>query len=359
MENRYLLIVEDEQDIADGIESLVEDLFTHIHKVASIEKAKSQLYQYTYDLIILDINLQGKNGAEIIKFLVDNPLNQNSKVPFILMSGMLSEDFVKKHSTKFSAIMAKPFDPDLMYQKVKDIVGVLHKTESIAKAALEEIPIVLVQSPFVIEDIQQKVVLALAHVKKKSKLRTLLCEQKIQRENDDYFLSHIGILINCCMAINQKLDWGGDKNLEKFLIAAYLHDSALRKSPELARYKNLEEIDNDQWELGIDRYNQAINHSETAYKSALLLDDLPQDVDGMIRMHHERPNGTGYPFKADYKKMSPLVSIFVAAHDLTDYIYDHKDWTLDDFISSRKKIYVGPNFGKILKALEELKNDLH
>ncbi len=357
MENRYLLIVEDEQDIADGIESLVEELFTHVHKVPSIEKAKSQLYQYTYDLIILDINLQGKNGAEIIKFLVDNPLNQNSKVPFILMSGMLSEDFVKKHSTKFSAILAKPFDPDLMYQKVKDIVGPLSKTESISKDALDEIPIVLVQTPFVIEDIQQKVVLALAHVKKKSKLRTMLCEQKIQRENDNYFLSHIGTLINCCMAINQKLDWGGEKNLEKFLLAAYLHDSALRKNPELARYKSLEEIDNDQWELGVDRYNLAIHHAETAFKILEHLEDLPLDVANMVRMHHEKPNGTGYPFKADYKKMSPLVSIFVAAHDLTDYIYDHKDWTLEKFIHERKKIYVGPNFIKILRALEELAQD--
>lgn len=359
-EIKNLLIVEDERDIAEGIGDLLGDIFGQIHYAETVEKAKSLLYQYDYQLILLDINLQGRNGVEILKFLVDNPLNANNRASFVLMSGIINEEFIKKHSTKFSALIPKPFDPIVLKNKVIEIVGrpEVAAKPAIKKSDLDDIPIVAVNGPLPVGDIQREVLNYLALAKKKSKLKNLFIKLNVDRDVGKYYLSHIGLVINCAMAISHKMEWHNEKTIEKYVYAAYLHDVSLSSHPELAKYKTLEEIDADQWELGLERYNLAIEHTETCYKLVQGLEDLPVDVDMMIRMHHEKPNGSGFPFKADHKKMNPAVSVFVAAHDLADYIYGNENWKLSDFIKSRERVYVGNNFQKILKALFQISKEL-
>ncbi len=358
MENtgRKILIVEDEVLIAEDIADMIKDLFSVIHFAESVEKAKSQIYQYDYDLILLDINLKGKNGIEVLKFLVENPLNPNNQTPFVLMSGMINDDFIKKHSEKFAGIISKPFAPNLVREKIISIIGMpkAEAKKAIKKSDLGEIPIVSVNGPFNIGDIQRDVLQYLANAKKKPKHKELFLRLNVDRDVGNYFLSHIGLVINCSMAISQYMDWYNSKILERYIYAAYLHDVSLSASPELSKYKTVESMDADLWELGIHRYNLAIGHTEQSFKLVEAISDLPQDVEVMIRMHHERPDGTGFPFKADHKKMNPAVSVFIAAHDLADYIYDNENWDLKEFIKSRQKTYLGNNFKKILNALEEL-----
>lgn len=359
-EEKSLLIVEDEKDIAEAIGDLLEDIFGQIHYAETVEKAKSLLYQYDYALILLDINLQGRNGVEILKFLVDNPLNANNRASFVLMSGIINDEFIKKHSTKFSALLPKPFEPNVLRNKVIEIVGLPESTPKavIKKSDLDEIPIVAVNGPLPVGDIQRDVLKYLALAKKKTKVKNLLTKLNIDRDVGKYYLSHIGLVINCAMAISSKMDWHNEKTIEKYVYAAYLHDVSLSKHPEISKYKTMGEIDSDQWELGLERYTLVVEHAEASYKLVQGLEDLPQDVDTMIRMHHELPNGTGFPFKSDHKKMNPAVSVFIAAHDLADYIYGNESWDLKIFIKSREAIYLGNNFQKILKALYEISKDL-
>lgn len=357
-ELRNLLIIEDEKLIAEDIAEIVGDLFDAIHFADTVEKAKSQLYQYEYALIILDINLKGKNGVEILKFLVDNPVNPNNRTPFFLMSGIINDDFIKKHSTKFAALISKPFEPEDLRKKILAVIGQNSEKEknAIKKSDLGEIPIVAVNTPFDIGDIQRDVLTYLAAAKKKPKHRDLFLRINVDRDVGNFFLSHIGLIINCAMAISNSMDWHNERTLEKYVYAAYLHDVSLSSHPELAKYKNLTDMDADLLELGIQRYNQAAEHTENSFKQLQAINDLPQDVDLMVRMHHERPDGTGFPYKADHKKMNPVVSVFIAAHDLADYIYANENWDLNEFIKSRQKMYLGNSFKKILIALEQIAN---
>lgn len=358
---KNILIVEDEKEIAEVVTELVGDLFDLVHHVESIEKAKSCLYQYEYSLILLDINLNGRNGVEILKFLVENPLNPNNKASFVLMSGIINEEFVKKHAAKFSALIPKPFEGDFFRRKIIELVGkkqIGNDKAQIKKSDIEDFPIVAVNTPLPVGDIQRDVLKCLAQAKKKTKTKALLSRLNLNRDVGNYYLNHIGLIINCAVAISLKLDWHNDKAIEKYVYAAYLHDISLIKFPEIAKYTSLEEIDADQWELGLERYDAVVEHAEASFKIVQSLEELPPDVDNMIRMHHEKPNGKGFPFKADHKKMNPAVSVFVAAHDLADYIFQNEKWNLSEFIQSRRAVYLGNNFTKILRALEEISNEL-
>jgi len=66
-----ILIVEDEPPIAYDIkkmcESVLEDKDVHIHIVFSFDQAKDYLSEHAIDLCLLDLNLNGKNGYDILK----------------------------------------------------------------------------------------------------------------------------------------------------------------------------------------------------------------------------------------------------------------------------------------------------
>mgnify|MGYP000335798837 FL=1 len=69
-----ILIIEDEPLIADHIEYYVRSFFKDsLHKLKqchSIESAKFELFESPYDLVLLDLNLNGKDGFDILHLAV-------------------------------------------------------------------------------------------------------------------------------------------------------------------------------------------------------------------------------------------------------------------------------------------------
>ncbi len=109
---RKLLIVDDQIEITNIVAELLSDFFDEIISVGSVKEAKAQLQQEEFVFIILDINLEGRNGAEVLKFLKDNPDNPNSKTPSIILSGLINLEFIERNKSRFEGILMKPFDHD-------------------------------------------------------------------------------------------------------------------------------------------------------------------------------------------------------------------------------------------------------
>ena len=68
------------------------------------------------DLIILDIMLNGMDGRAVFKELRLNP--ETEKIPVILASARYDESYINAQQYHPEAYLEKPFDVDMLLQKV-------------------------------------------------------------------------------------------------------------------------------------------------------------------------------------------------------------------------------------------------
>lgn len=348
---KILLIVDDSKEIIDVVQEILKDQFDRIETAATVEEAQVKLQEAVFSMMILDIQLEARNGAEVIKFLVSNPENENNKCPVLILSGIINAQFADKFGSRFAGVVMKPFDHEKLSIMVKNIL-LTGKSDPESSDDFPEVPCEL---PFPIPQLEQKVAKVLESVKKNQKLKQLFAEMNIDRSADNYVMSHIGMLINISTCICMKLEWSTEKTLEKFVYAAYLHDMAITHRPDLAKvHGSLFEIELLQDKLSPQDMKIIMDHPIIAANKIDTIPEVPPDVGMMVRQHHELPKENGWPAKLPYAKITPLATVFIVAHDLTDFIIDNPKWDLKDFMAKAKVKFKGPHFAKVLSALNEM-----
>lgn len=348
---KVLLIVDDSKEIIDVVQEILKDQFDRVETAATVEEAQQKLNEQVFSFMILDIKLEARNGAEVVKYLVENPENQNSKCPVLILSGIINTQFAEKFGSRFAGVVMKPFNHDKLISMVKTIL-INGKADPESSEDFLEAPCEL---PFSIPQLEQKVSKVLETVKKNSKLKQLFAEMNIDRSADNYVMSHIGMLINISTGICMKLEWSTDKTLEKFVFAAYLHDMAISHRPDLARvHGSTFELELMQVQLSANDLKIVMDHPTLAANKVATIPEVPADVEMMIRQHHELPKENGWPNKLGHSKITPLATVFIVAHDLTDYIIDNPKWDLKDFMAKARLKFKGPHFSKVLSALNEM-----
>lgn len=390
MSGKSLLVVDDESMFLDLVEQCVEDDFESVVKASSIEEAKDKLMERMFDAILVDIDLSDGNGAEIIKYIKDWKPCDNDGTPIIVMSGLINEQFEKKFKDKFAGILAKPFKPGDLQAKLLIALGKTkrrkaadlnltsnkptvsaeqpptnEKTRNKApdkkiqiKFQEEEVSLDIfdpeVNSPFKIENLSKRVNSILKKkVQQNTKLKELFKKIVVNRD-DPYMMNHIGLLINITTGISKQMDWGSEQTLEKFILASYLHDLSLGDNTKLAKISTKEEIEKAE-DLTNEERKLVELHSIASKTLIENKREIPQDVHTIIEQHHELPNGRGFPNGLDHKRITPLSSIFIVSHLLTDYILSDPNWSADKFVMKYKTLQKGPHFRKVFKCLNELR----
>ncbi len=356
MEKR-LLIIDDNKEIVEVAGEILSDLFEVIESANTVDQAIALLQTQTYSFIVLDINLEGRNGAEVIKYLVENPENSNKEVPFVIISGMITPQFVERNRQRFAGILMKPFAHDELRAIAEFILnGVILETEVVpAGPTIDEIPYLKCNLPFPIIQLEQRVNKVLDQVRKSSKLKQLFSDLKIDRSGDNYIITHIGMLINIATGICIQMEWNTDKTLEKFVYAAYLHDMALSERPDLAKISTFDQLENLKDKLSAVDYKLVFEHPNIAARSIDNMREIPPDVQLIIKQHHELPKENGFPAKCSFQKITPLSTVFIIAHDLTEFILANQKWTMEDYIKKSKSKFKGIHFSKILSSLSDIK----
>ena len=125
---KKILIVDDEQDICDGLKRWLdrEDGYG-VDTVTSVEMALEKIKSQQYSLLIVDILLQGFNsGLDVIAYFKDSP----AKPKIIVMTAVVSDDLQRPFREKgivnlIDAILKKPDDvmPDKIIAAVKRALG--------------------------------------------------------------------------------------------------------------------------------------------------------------------------------------------------------------------------------------------
>ena len=95
-----ILIVDDNMNFVDRMISLLEDTvcIEHISVAANYDEARRLLVSENPDLVLLDINLPGKNGIELLKLI-----RQNSSKCEVVMITNHADNYYKQQCHELGA----------------------------------------------------------------------------------------------------------------------------------------------------------------------------------------------------------------------------------------------------------------
>ncbi len=179
--------------------------------------------------------------------------------------------------------------------------------------------------------------------------------KRLNEDTGQYIGRHTMLLTNVSCAIAVCMDWYSDATFEKLTMASFLHDATL-SDQDLCAVKDLSEFE----KVYRGKFSQAqqIEYRRHPEKALMLLGQFKKnipEVDKIIVQHHEHPMGSGFPAALSSNYISPLSSLFIVAHDLTDYIIDEKEkFNIDEFLAKFEKKYSSGQFKKIAKKLSEV-----
>lgn len=137
MENKKILIVEDQQDIADLVKLHLGDLGAEVTHAADGHSGMRMACAMEWDLMILDIQLPGPSGLEICR-----SVRRNEKfVPILLLTSRSSElDRVLGLDIGADDYITKPFSVMELIARIKSVfrrVDALDQKEAPAEEVIE------------------------------------------------------------------------------------------------------------------------------------------------------------------------------------------------------------------------------
>lgn len=117
---KKILLVEDEKNLADSIKLFLKGENFKIIAAYDGDEAIEKFYDETPDLVLLDINLPGKNGWEVC-----NEVKRNSSIPVIMMTARDSEyDELKGLELGADDYITKPINLKIMGARIKRILKI-------------------------------------------------------------------------------------------------------------------------------------------------------------------------------------------------------------------------------------------
>ncbi|MCR9203229.1 MAG: hypothetical protein NXH75_01540 [Halobacteriovoraceae bacterium] len=176
-------------------------------------------------------------------------------------------------------------------------------------------------------------------------------EKSIKGEN--YCSEHSFLLAFLGGAILKESPYSDHKSALALTLAAFFHDVTV-EDPELAKIQNLNEYKYKI--MGYEEQEEYLQHPQKAMKLLGEIEGIPAECFSIIENHHENYQGTGFPQGLDYKRLSPLSSIFNLAHELALYIYDSggEPKNIHSILDELAKLYVHGNYAMALQAARKV-----
>jgi len=116
MEDRKILIVEDEQKIADTIKFGLSEHGYHVEVSYDGNIGKRIFDAHDFNLVILDVNLPGLNGFDLCKHI----RNKNAAVIVIMLTSMSTlNDKIEGYDAGADDYMIKPFEFKELLLKIR------------------------------------------------------------------------------------------------------------------------------------------------------------------------------------------------------------------------------------------------
>ncbi len=172
------------------------------------------------------------------------------------------------------------------------------------------------------------------------------------RDKRRYITSHSVAVADIACSIAAKMDWPSEATFQKLCFAAFFHDIGLSNN-ELAAVSTLEELESKKTQFSPAEIKAFKEHPFKGMEVIRSFREIPADVDLIVHQHHEQPDGSGFPRAMTYKHIAPLSALFIVAHDLVQYIYDHSTVDFDEFMKQCRTKYDSGTFKKVLSKIDK------
>jgi len=121
MKYKKILIVDDDSVNLKMLRNILNGNEYHVLQASGGYEAINSARNYHPDLIILDIVMPDMDGGEVAAILKSDPSTEN--IPIIFLSSLIKKEEEQYSSTQDGVyLMAKPFDREVLLNKVKEYI---------------------------------------------------------------------------------------------------------------------------------------------------------------------------------------------------------------------------------------------
>lgn len=293
--NSKIMIVDDEQLVIRVVRRfLSSDGYENFVTVTDPREALEAIDREKPDVVLLDIMMPHITGLDLLKVRQKTVYLQH--IPFIILSAN-SENQIKRDALKLGAtdFLSKPVDPNDLTLRVQNALTVKRHHDHLANYAIE----------------LEKQVKARTRQIEKSREQIIHCLARAAEYRDNETGEHVIRVGKYCGVIAAQLGFGPDYCRE-IELAAQLHDVGKIGIPD-AVLLNPGKLNSEEFEimkthcgLGMEIMEPlADTEVERVRRHADMGGFIMDGVDSpmlelaatIARTHHEKWDGTGYPFK--------------------------------------------------------------
>lgn len=126
-----ILLVEDEKKIAETLKKGLEEQQYQVEIAIDGDTGRLLFDNKNYDLIILDINLPGMNGYELLKHI----RGVNQQVPILMLTALSStEDKIEGFNSGADDYIVKPFDFAELVARIRALIKRAQQAAPVGKS---------------------------------------------------------------------------------------------------------------------------------------------------------------------------------------------------------------------------------
>jgi hypothetical protein len=202
------------------------------------------------------------------------------------------------------------------------------------------------------EQVKEKISMFHKELSKKGPFRKFLSVLEKGEGDAHYLRQHIHLLCQVMAGLGTRLGWISERSIDKLIYIAYLHDIRFANHPHLARIQG--KRDYARIESTLTQEEKSAFLESPAYSAELARQDLSSFPDAIkiLQQQKELPDGSGFPVGVSGVHIAPLSSLFIVSHYFVDYVIDHPNWSVEEFIKIHRGFLKGNHFQKILQALQ-------
>lgn len=176
----------------------------------------------------------------------------------------------------------------------------------------------------------------------------------LKKEDKNYSYLHSTLICYVSTALAQHMKFSVPYALEKMALAAFFHDLELSEHHIRNERQFVQGLAS---KVSFNKEDSQIiaNHPIKAANAVQKWVEAPPEVVFIVRHHHERADGTGFPDRLKAEKMPDYLVCFLVAHDIVDLYLQYKDVNLvqKEFLELRKS-YGAPVFQLVALVAAEL-----
>jgi len=300
-----IVVVDDNPNNLRVLSAMLQQFGYRVRPALDGGMALSSIRSAPPDLILLDIRMPGMSGYEVCQQLKSDPAT--AAIPVIFISALHeTEDKLAAFRAGGVDYITKPFQMEEVLARVGAHINLfqlqqnLHSMVEARTAELSE---------------------ALASLRRSRQARTELLEQTIDaialtiEKRDPYTAGHQSRVAALAVAIAGEMGMEAER-LEGLKLAAKVHDIGKLAIPAeiLSSPRRLSEL-----EMALIR-----EHAQTGY-DILNAIPFPWPVATIIRQHHERMDGSGYPDGSRGETLLPESRILAVA-DVLEAMSSHRPY---------------------------------